>query len=137
MCYKNSVCICMYTVFLRLFSGYNSKNLQNSQNWSNYVSVYVLYNLKWIRWLSKKIDRIQGAAPYDIAALPPVLIEFLSYIRKTSRGTLYSVMQSDGNSLKIDTFRYNLWTINHILIMKTPIRSYWCLAKTIFWWELV
>ena len=47
---------------------------------------------------------------------------------------LYSVMQSDGNSLKIYTFSeaMNFWTNDQILILKTPTCPYSCLAKVIF-----
>ena len=56
-------------------------------------------------------------------------------------GIPYSVMQSDGNSWKIDTFQdsrgYNFWTNDLILFLKTPTRSYSSLAKVIFCSELV
>ena len=47
---------------------------------------------------------------------------------------VHSVMQSDGNSWKIDTFLkgYNFRTNDLILILKTQTRPYTCLAKVIF-----
>ena len=46
----------------------------------------------------------------------------------------YSVMQSDENRWKIDTFWeaiYNFWTNCLILILKTYTRPYLCLAKVV------
>ena len=45
---------------------------------------------------------------------------------------VYSLMQSDRNSLKIDTSRgYNFWTYDVILIFKAPTCPYSFLAKVI------
>ena len=49
---------------------------------------------------------------------------------------IYIVMQSDGNSWKIDSFHY-FWTNDLILILKTPSRPYSWLAKVIICLELV
>ena len=47
---------------------------------------------------------------------------------------LYTVMQSDGNIRKIDTFREAITSeiMIFILILKTPTCQYSCLAKVIF-----
>ena len=42
---------------------------------------------------------------------------------------IYSVMQSDGNSWKSDTFREAINSDGRIIILKTPTRPYSCLAK--------
>ena len=45
--------------------------------------------------------------------------------------SLYSVMQSDRNSLKIDTFQDAITSELMILILETSTRPFSCLAKVI------
>ena len=49
----------------------------------------------------------------------------------------YSVTQSDGNSWKIDAFREAITTNDLNLIIKPPARQNLCLAKVIFYSEIV
>ena len=53
---------------------------------------------------------------------------------KGRKDVLYGVIQSDGNSLKMDTFPrgYNFWNNDLISILKTTNRPYSCLAKLAF-----
>ena len=55
-------------------------------------------------------------------------------INRIETFAIYSLMQSDGNSLKIYTFREaNYLTLN----LKTPNSPYSCLAKVIFFSDFV
>ena len=51
-----------------------------------------------------------------------ILVHLIFHFSSYRVSAVYSVMQSDGNNLKIDTFLrdYNFLTKDHILILKTP-----------------
>ena len=68
----------------------------------------------------------------------PLESEFSKKKCRTLNCTLYSVMHSDWNSLKIDNFLrlHNFWINNLILIMKNSTYPYLCLAKGIIYSEL-
>ena len=74
----------IHTGFLRMTSGYNSETL---------------------KCVKRKIHQIRGAAPQDITALQPELIQFLVYIRKTSWGTLYLITQRTRRPFKHEALR--------------------------------
>ena len=52
-------------------------------------------------------------------------------------GKHHNVMQLDGNSVKIETFRETTTSELMILFLKTSTRPYLCLAKGFFCLELV